>query len=143
MYALALFCAGSPLFLAADTGTHSNRYSQGLGKLALLSVSACQSPVFSERVAFRFRGHWEPMFRFPIYQNDAWRSVSWFTRTGFGVGTERYLGDGWAAGLDVEFGASLFEASIRLNWYPVEGVQLSAGVDFLRLGLVASVGFAP
>lgn len=75
-------------------------------------------------------------YRKPIYETESLRT-SVVLGTTCGVYNEWYLGRGFAARLNLECSLFPFRAGLlhmALNWFPVEAISLSVGVDPLRGG---------
>jgi hypothetical protein len=91
----------------------------------------------------RLRERVEALNRFVIQESETWCCYAFIGSLSAGLGSEWYLGHGLAAGVESEFSRCRFALVVSLNWYPIEGVQLSAGLDVLHYQPITWISLAP
>lgn len=87
---------------------------------------------------YRFRTHWEWRYRQVYYDYLNWRFYGLFSLNSLACGYEHHLGSGWTIGVELGKDRQGFGFPVILNWSPVDGTQIGAGFDFLRMKIVGS-----
>ena len=112
-------------------------------KLPLPLLPSLQQKSEPVRFAFRFGEQWGPVLALPIMETEVWRCQWVVGNRSFALLNEWYLGHGVGGGVAVEARFHRLAVPITLFWYPIEGIEVSVGLDSFRWRLIGSVSLMP
>ena len=124
--------AGRPLLnILPQAGPGPHRHTHGIG-MELTTAGAIQ------RVCSGYLGVWEELTigRHPVrrkqslLKEDESRRTTLITGTGgVGVGVEPFIGNRWSAKLELTATPHRPRVSLKLKYFPLEGVEVGFGLD--------------
>jgi hypothetical protein len=80
----------------------------------------------------------------PLDQSETWRCVAILAPSSLSLGSEWYLGGGFAARVEAGLhGGSCWSVPVSLSWYPTQSITLTYTLDPLWGRLIPSLSLRP